>query len=234
MDQRRIREAERKKRKKRKARFCDVVFIIFLILIILTMAGIGAGYYYLHDAKQVKGVYSRKIDLTEQVIDNINRYLSEALFGNEIDAREFVDEVNLEVKLAIGNDYSFREELKEESYEEVSRAAREALKVSLQKLLARRLDVAALDSEMNIDELVQEALGMSLDRYLDEYGPMLLPEKEKLTAEYHREGSYTANRNSITLTLTDGTVVEYAYLVSDKMLVLSGEYETVYTREAEQ
>lgn len=224
----------RRVRRKRRPRFCDTILIIFLLVVILTLVSTGIAAYCLQNSRQLPGVYTTKIDMTEQVIERINRYLDDASLGNETDARDYVEKVEYKLTLTLGADHSYREELKEEDYEKALSDAEGALKKALKSLAAERLQMVSLEAPDDVEALLQDAVGMNFDDYLKQYGPELLPDREELSAEYSARGSYMADREKMTVTWEDGRVTEYGYLVSDRMLVLlSDTEEYVYTREAE-
>ena len=55
---------------------------------------IGFGAYYIFHSKEylIKGTWIEEIDLTREVENSINGYLSEALFSDEISVNEYLEE----------------------------------------------------------------------------------------------------------------------------------------------
>lgn len=229
-----IRKHSKKRHKPRKRNTGLIVTVIILVIIILALVSAGLFYYYLNNPRLIKGSWDRKIDVTDEVTNNISAYISEATFGKDIDPSQYVDEIAIGILFVIDEDGSYSIRVSEEDYNMALDKANNAMKSAITDLLIRRMEISQIESKKSIDELVEASIGISLDEYIASYAPKLLPSIEELNAKYAQKGTYTVNKDIITLINDASESAEYSYLVSQYALMLNGaSNEYVYTRREE-
>lgn len=202
------------KRRKRRSRI-GIPVVIILMLIMVTMISVVAYWYINGDKLRLPGSWYREIDLTDTVKANMEEYLRSATLGNEVDANLFMDRIVITSELVITKDGQMNESIDAESYNKAKADAQEALKKAVSSLLATRIQQNYIETDMSIDELVEETLGMKLSEYLEQFGPQLIPAYNDLDSQYGMSADYEADREHMTIS---GENCEYA--VAAGMLVI--------------
>ncbi|MCR5799912.1 MAG: hypothetical protein K6G69_07545 [Lachnospiraceae bacterium] len=197
--------------------------IIVLIILLLFVLTAGALYVVFGAGIMLRGSWEREIDLTEDVRDGISEYMSTAIGGDDIDIALGEGDIRIKSVLTIGRDGTWVETVDRQSYEEAVVKSKACLEESVKALLEKRLADAYIESNRSVDELVNAALGMELDKYLDKCAPTVLPSYESLQEMYGSNTGYEAKNDKVMLT---DTGKEITFKASSDMLVL------IYTKEA--
>ena len=217
------------KKRKKNYRFTILILSMILILMILFMI-----YYFLFSNPiRLVGTWYRNEDVSDIIYDNMENYLKDAVGGDEMDLSAYEDDYNLAIKLEF-DDGEMTEILDEESYEKVLNNAKSALKRAVLDLIETRMQLAFIETDVETETIVEEALGMDIDSYLSEYGPQLLPDVSEFAEKFYVNSEYKATRNKIKLLENgiDTAVMEYA--VSGGMMVVgSDEKASIYHRNLE-
>ena len=89
----------------------------------------------------------------------------------------------------------------------------------------QRMELSSIDTEIPPEDIVSEALGMSIDEYLDAYAPTLLPPLSDFKNEYFKLGTFSSERNLLKFISEDGKPLWGSngteYMVSADTLVLN-------------
>ena len=169
-----------------------------------------------------------RVDLTEGVRMRANAWLSEAELGDRIDVGDALPRLEATVLLTLGEDGSWTRRVEETSVDAARAQAERALAVSLRELLMLRTAEAgreAGNAEL-AEERIQNALGLSTERWLSDYGPSLLPDLTQLQTQYDGSGVYEIEGHTLRL---GGRTARY--LADERLLVLDGVAGTeVYER----
>lgn len=202
--------------------------VIFLLLVILTGGGLLVYKNFFAKDTSYVGSWSREIDLRGYVIEEMNEWFKDPTTAALV---TFDDtKVTVKVDLVFTGDGKFSEKIDEKSFEETKKAA-EALALSgLISFLEKRLDNAGIDSASSgksIDELIEDALGMSVSEYMKNSGPELLPTLDALKDMYNISGTYEVMDNSMKRTLGGKSICE-SFFVKDDFLVFSGTAEDTF------
>lgn len=189
-----------------------------------------------NNSRLLIGNWSRTFDVSGSIVDSVEDYLKDATLGSEVDVSQYISEVPIKVTVSLRNDGSFETYVDEESYNEALKLGREALKASLKDLISRRLEVSFIETDKDADTLINEALGMDFDTYLDTYGPEVLSPVSSFREQHDYKGYYKSDKDYIYftdyLTLPLNGEASNEYLISDDTLVINfkeGAY--VYTRD---
>lgn len=226
-------EGRRKKHKPKARKKNNIVAIILLVVIILALISIDLFYYFFNNPRLIKGTWDRKIDITDIVRDNIEDFISTATFGKDINPSDYISNISVGIELILNQDGSYKVNISEEDYNNGNDLAKEALKSALMDLLKRRLQISAVETESDeeINQLIKDAIGMSIEEYIDGYGPTLMPDIQMLMELYGDEGRYNVNRDVLSLKSNYDGDKDYSYLVSDSLLMISNsDEEYTYTR----
>lgn len=157
-----------------------------------------------------------------------NAWLSEAELGDRVDVGDALPRLEATVLLTLGEDGSWTRRVEETSVDAARAQAEKALAASLRELLMLRTAEAgreAGNAEL-AEERIQNALGLSTERWLSDYGPSLLPDLTKLQTQYDGSGVYAIEGHTLRL---GGRTARY--LADERLLVLDGVDGTeVYER----
>lgn len=212
---------------------------VIFTLLLLTLSASTALLAYLHffapDDRELSGEWTANLDMTQQAAVTALDWLQE-IEGVSISLEEMGEymqnltvQINLTLEQTDHSKGTFYCNILPESYGACNQAAYEAFAAAFQELLAKRLQMAgymgSTDRE-TMEELVDEAFGMSTVSYLMAYGPALLPSLEDLQAGYEGSGTYETEENILTRRFEgdghDTVKVEY-YIRKDSNLILSEE-----------
>lgn len=206
--------------------------IIFLIVLIIALLGIGVYLFLPKDAKLIEGEWKRDIDFSRKVASSIDTYLDEAEHSEIIQADNYVKNVSVSATLLLRDDGTYAETISEDDYNAAVSTANTALKMAFKDLIVYRLGISGVEKQEDVDSLIEQAIGMSLEAYLNEQGITLLPTYDELVAEYSSSGNYKYKNNIIILYDNNGVdTKEYNVFVSETALVLMNEeISNVYRR----
>lgn len=178
--------------------------------------------FFYGNQTMLMGVWQREIDITDYANDSIAAYLGQDKYleGNT-DNRLVVI-----VELEINRDGEWKQTVDEASYKAALQQAKAVLVSAVSDSLKNNIEESYIDTDMTVDELVVEATGMSLTKYLDAYGPKLLPDYAELSESFSVSASYEATRDRICLDFA-GEVTDFGYVVTRDILVTDRPEETV-------
>lgn len=204
----------------RRKRRSGLPIILFLLILLLGVIAAGAFWYINGNKLMLPGEWSREIDITDQVLNEATSYIETAAFGDEVNMSDYIADIKLDSMLTVTKDGEIKEMLSEEQYNQQTAMCNEGLENAIRDLIARRIKDNYIDTDMSVDELIQETFGMSLSGYLESYGPKLMPDYSELSYEYGMSGYYEATKDGINIQYTDGNSVTCNYAVSHGMLVI--------------
>ncbi len=213
------RPAAIKKKKKKKS------WTIAKLMINLTVGAIIAlsilmVIYYNDPRKKLIGRWKGSVEVTGEVSDKASDWFLAAAMGNKANVSKHLGDVNVDTHLNFNADGTWNSSVDRSSYDECEDRAYEAMAGALNEFVGIRL-AAAQKSDMSsedIDRLIVDTIGMSGKDYLKEYGPAIMPSYESLTAAYERDGTYTADKRTVTINDT----VTADYVVNGSLLGLDG------------
>lgn len=205
---------------KKKRRRSGMPIIIVLLVILLVLIGGGTYFYINGNRLMLPGEWGREIDITDQVRYEAKEYIESAAFGDEIDIAEFIPEVKLNTVLVVSKDGEIAEVVSEEDYNQMTLACQTGLENAIRELISRRIKDNYIETDMSVDDLIQETFKTSLTDYLKQYGPKLLPDYSELDSEYGMSAFYKATKDEITIQGTDGSETVCNYAVTHGMLVI--------------
>ena len=181
---------------RKKRRMIGLPVIIALVLIMISMVGIIAYWYINGNKLRLPGEWYRQIDMTNEIKDEISKYLDTATMGEEIDVDKYLDSVVFESHLTVTEEGTITEAIDETTYLEAKKAANAALEAMVTDLIKLRVESNYIESTMTPGELVKDTFDIELSDYLKEYGPKLMPSMDELNAEYGLNASYIADRET--------------------------------------
>lgn len=221
-------------RRKKKKRHSKAPVIILTILLLLVVSA-GAAYYFFGNLLMLPGQWHRSINITDSITLTIEDYLREAAGGSEIRVSDYLDEQSLDYSITLNKDGTFFADITDSSYEECLQSAKSALRECVLALMKQRMELSSIDIETPTEDIVEEALGMSIDQYLDTYAPALLPPLSEYKNEYFKLGTYTCERNLLKFATEDGKPVwgnkGTEFMVSPETLVLNIDDSTYIFRK---
>lgn len=203
----------------RRKRRVNIPAIILLLLTLLIICGCVFIFYY-GNQTMLRGEWQREIDITDYAVDSIASYLGQDMDPNP-DSR-----LTINLTLSVNKDGEWKQTVDEASYDEALQQAKSVLTGAVSDSLKKKIEDSYINTDMTVDELVVDATGMSLQKYLDEYGPQLLPNYSELMETYGMSASYVATRDSISLDMA-GEMTEFGYVVTKDIFVIDNPEETV-------
>lgn len=203
----------------RRKRRVNIPAIILLLLTLLIIGGCVFIFYY-GNQTMLRGEWQREIDITDYAVDSIASYLGQDMDPNP-DSR-----LTINLTLSVNKDGEWKQTVDEASYDEALQQAKSVLTGAVSDSLKKKIEDSYINTDMTVDELVVDATGMSLQKYLDEYGPQLLPNYSELMETYGMSASYVATRDSISLDMA-GEMTEFGYVVTKDIFVIDNPEETV-------
>lgn len=213
------RPATTKKKKKKKSWIIAKLMINLTVGALIALAII-AVIYYNDPRKKLIGSWRGAVDISDEVSGKAEDWFLTAAKGNKVKVSEHIGDINVDTHLNFNTDGSWNSSVDRASYDECEDRAYEAMAGALNEFVGIRLKAAQkpeLSSE-EIDRLISDTIGMSGKAYLKEYGPAIMPSYESLTAAYERDGTYIADKRSITI--NDSVTVDY--VVNGSLLALDG------------
>lgn len=220
---------------RRRRKNSTLPIIIFLTIMLVVMAGAFIYLLLFSNTMMIRGEWTRQVDMTGYVRNEIEDYLETANMGDEIELDQYMSDMTIECHMVLDADGNYSEQLDIDSYNACMASARNVLKQAVTALIQKRMEAVKIDSGKDISALVSDTAGMDMDSYLMKYGPQLLPAVEDLQSENNRVGSYTADRSSITIHDAEGNSIGNQsgnlYLVSNGTLVINyGDNTYIYLK----
>lgn len=219
----------KKKKKKRRSGMPIIIVLTILLIGILTAWGIN---YLFGNSMKLKGEWERKIDLTSQVRESMTIYLNDSSYAGAIDVSKYVNDIVITSRLSVTGDGEWIEKIDSDEYAYQTSQAKATLENAISDLLKARISESYIETDMSIDNLVNEAVGMNLISYLSKYGPVLVPSYEELSEKYGCNATFEADRESISLMSALWGSRECSYLVTNETLVVDSKEETIVYHKA--
>lgn len=207
-----------------KAKQFLIPIIVFIALAGLLFGGLFVYKKFVYKDTSYVGKWTRQVDITEFVTDVMDVWLDKAIVG---DLAEYGDErVYICINLTMNSNGSWSESVDTASYERAKLQAQHVAAVGLTSFLEKRLESAEVTPESvdkTVEELIQEAIGMSAEEYIAQYGPQLLPTMEDLNAVYSHSGSYAVEKGILARTGYGSKTLYEIYSVQDNFLLISAK-----------
>lgn len=205
------------------------LIVLLLLFVILLLAAIACGLslrLYRRSDPTLAGRWRMEVDVTDSARMRANAWLQAAKSGDQIDAGTYLPQLTVRVELRLNEDGRWSRSVDEASLRDAGKQAERALGSALRELLRLRIKEAGrpVGSDAELDARIEDAVGMSVEAYLQDYGPALLP--EDLNTVYDGGGSWQLEGTQIRF---DGGAARY--LADDALLVLAyGDRMEVYSR----
>ena len=179
-------------RKKRKS---PILFII-IILILLTLIALLVYEHFFPRQYLPTGTWVYEDDLTAHTSEVIDSWISTADYDIETTVKDSYEKVHVSIILQIDTEGTYNQRVDKDSYDAAKKAAYHDLKTALESLInARFASLGMTDengvSDEEIDELMQEAVGMSTAEYLRKAVSDILPDYETYAQSYECSGTCT-------------------------------------------
>ena len=209
------------------------LIVLLLLSVILLLSAIACGLslrLYRRSDPALAGCWKMELDLRETAAARANTWLQAAALGTRVDAVEYMPPLRVNVELRLNADGSWSRSLDVSSRDTAEKQAEAALHNALRELLRLRIEDAGrpVEADEKLEARMEQAAGMSVDSYLADYGPTLLPDMDTLRARYNGSGSFQI----------DGVHIRFAglddarYLADDALLVLEYVDRTEVYRRA--
>lgn len=208
------------RRKKRKKKISGLPIIISLLVVLMTVIFGGCFFYINGNRLMLPGEWVREIDITDRVISAAEEYLQTAAYGDEIDTSAYFADIKVTSILTVTKDGSLAEVIDTESYNQAQDKCKSGLEAAVKDLIAKRIENTYIETNKSVDELVNETFKISLSEYLNQYGPVLMPDISEMESAYGRNASYEASREQIVITYADADVHSCNYAIAHGMLVV--------------
>ncbi|MBQ9334580.1 MAG: hypothetical protein IJS12_09630 [Lachnospiraceae bacterium] len=178
--------------KKRKNRRSPIGYIV-VIVIMATLLSLLVYEHYHPIRKLPAGTWIREHDLSAVTDQAIHEWLHSAETGlTELPEADH-DTVTVNVILRIDADGGYSQQLDTASYEAAAECAYRNLEKSLRSVISARFTALGMTDESglpdaDIDMLMRDAVGMSMDEYLHKAVPDIMPSQEELADVLDRSG----------------------------------------------
>ena len=136
----------------------------------------------------VDGTYDASADYSDYVIHQALDWLSDAAMGDDFAIEGYFDIPTVSVNVVLMSDNSFTSTVDESTYADCKEAAYKGLASAMRDFVRMRYSAAGKGDDLSdeaIDAILVEEIGMSLDSYLREYGPSLMPTIEEVKEDYN-------------------------------------------------
>lgn len=209
------------------------VIVLLLLSVILLLSAIACALslrLYKRSDPALAGQWVTELDLTERAAGRANLWLRAARLGERVDAETYMPPIRVRVELRLDEDGSWRRSVDSDSLRAAKAQAEAALSDALRELTRLRIDEAGRPalSDTALEKRMEDAAGLSLERYFAEYGPSLLPDEQTLRDRYDGGGSYQIEGVHLRFEGLD----DARYLADDAMLVLEFVDRTEVYRHA--
>jgi hypothetical protein len=207
---------------KRKRRRIKRIVLNTLFLLILAGGGVIA-LLWLRNKRPLQesflpGSYIYEVDMTDGAAGRGQEWLKGAVMGDQVDMSALLNAINIRLILTVKEEGSYSISLDEESVKAAQQTAQRSLADAFTELAILRLKAAG-EGEYDRDaarERIEEKIGMSIDSYMAEYGPALVPDISELKQAYEKEGRFETDKGKLIL---DGS--EAAYAASESVLAIT-------------
>lgn len=170
-----------------------------VITVLVLMLGLLGGFAFekfrpkIDPMEHLSGEWTRSVDVSDRIVANAENWLEdvEGVTVTVEDLKETFGSLTIEVvERYVSDDAGYmvcQREVSKESYDACSLKAYEGMKKAFEGIIYTRLLAAGISTdeiEMDIQELYEEVIGMSMEEYLYQYGPVLVPSYEELSKEF--------------------------------------------------
>lgn len=220
------------KKKKRKNYGQLIIILLMSISIVGLLLFIGIGDYF-SGSINMKGNFTRKIDITDEVVSRVGLYLHDVQ-GINVDTdyvKSYVDKVEVEADLSFEKagmgKGTITSSINELSYQQAEEKVYHAVSDQMTDFIIERLKRMDYDmAGISVEELAIETLGMPIYDYLKKCEIDLMPGIEVLNDEYGLGGEYRLKNDS--LTVQNGTIqMEIPYVIKKGNLWLDVDGQMV-------
>lgn len=188
--------------KRASARKRNTWIILFLLTVIFLLAALSCVLMLQLNRERVGDVTGRwvmRLDLTDHARTCANLWLRGAELGDRIDVGDRLPTLSVNIVLSLNADGSWTRRIDTSDYSSAEKSADRALAQALLELLALRTEAAGRKAWTS-DEAqthLYEAVGLSAEEYLTQYGPSLLPDAGELEARYNGSGRWDISGQEI-------------------------------------
>lgn len=183
-------ERSRKKKKKKKRSIAGFVITIILLLIIVGLLGTKLFLQY-RTLQIVAGEHTETIDISEDVASNAEGWLEdiEGVTVTTRDISECIGELEITIvtkcELDLYDNLTVTRELDRDSYDYCRQKAYDGVSLCFKKVIMERLYAAGIDTEgIDIEAVVRENFGLSVNDYIERSLPDFFPTYEELTERF--------------------------------------------------
>ena len=190
--------------------------IIIILLLLLTVTGGLLFVLFITGPKRlIIGRFSRDIDISDGISDVSSDWLMSAAMGKRVE----LSGIKIALFITFDGNGNYNITVHEASYEDARQDAYTAFSDATRDLIISRFEASGISdtSEDAVDEKVNEVLGMSLQKYLEDYGPKIMPELSALKETYETSGTYRIEKNMI---IFDDGKASY-FLVNNELLTIT-------------
>lgn len=195
------------KKSSKKIRQLNTILIVLVILLVISLIGVIGFSYYLNK-DNIAGKYVSSVDITGEVISNAALWLDDMqdadITTNSVD--EYMADIAVDITLELTPNTSktgvYTVKVDEDSYNKAADMVYTAIATQLQDAILLSLDKVGYDLEENgtsLDELIDEALGMSAKDYIIDCKLDIIPAYSKLVDRWAATGNYSINDGKINL-----------------------------------
>lgn len=207
------------------------ILTTLLVLFIIMALGFGGLFVYSKFIKKdtgYVGTWEREVNITDYVTDVMDVWMDRALVGAVADYGD--EQVIVKVVLTLTDSGTWVESVDESYYNNVTKnqavsLASEGLRDFLEKRI-QSTGISTAEVGKTIDELVDEALGMTVEQYIEQYGPRILPDLNELKAMYNCDGSYNVKKDVLARSKSKGETIYESFVQKDDFLIITGTAES--------
>ena len=223
-------KAQRRRRRKIKRMITTAACAILAVVITLLCLRV-------RTLSAIRGDYVRQQDVTDMVVTNAAIWLKDVEGADVTEewVRSKTDRIEAGVNLTFDPSGpfggSYAEEIDTSLYVKCKEESARLLVDCLKELIIKRLEMVGYGKDMSpeqVDELIMQALGMTLDDYLNNSGISAAPDFDRLEETVGRSGEYKIKRNMITWD-RDGVSVSEHFVTGRGSLIIT-EPSFVYSR----
>lgn len=218
-----------KKRKKNRSPIGYIAVIVIMATLLSLLI-----YEHFHPIRKLPaGTWIRVYDLSAATDQAIHEWMHSAETGlTELPEADH-DAVTVNVILHIDADGGYSERLDTDSYAAAAECAYHNLENSLRSVISARFTALGMADESglpdeDIDMLMQDAVGMSMDEYLHKAVPGIIPSQDELAGSLDRSGFCRVEEDLIYFDDEAGQI----FLNDSGRLLIGDELYTGYTADA--
>lgn len=142
------------------------------------------------------GEYTEIISVSDYGKTQAENWLSSAWMSDEINIDDYMEIPSLSVNVTLYSDNTYVQEVDIDSYNTAIREARNGLANALRELIIIRYKASGKIPENqditgeDIDAIMLEKTGLTLEDYVTEYGPELIMPLDRLQLTYNVSGNF--------------------------------------------